>query len=84
MGGGEKIPVTLKVKPENVWLAKRELGPQAVWNMGKDRVSITVSNPDSFIRWAAAHCDQVRVEKPEEMTRQVESRLQQVLKLYKP
>ena len=82
MGGGENVPVTLKVNLDNAWLVKRELGLQAVWNKGTDRVSITVSNPDPFIRWAAAHCDQVRVEAPREMARQVEVRLQSVLKLY--
>jgi len=83
LGGGLVVPVTLKVKPENVWLVKKELGPQAVWNKGADRVGLKVSNPDPFIRWAAAHCDQVRVEKPEEMSRQVALRLKQVLKIYK-
>jgi len=82
MGGGLVVPVILKVNPESAWLVKRELGQPAVWNKGKDLVSTMVSNPDPFIRWAAAHCDQVRVEAPKEMARQVAARLQQVLKIY--
>jgi len=83
MGGGKAVPVTLKVDPDSVWLAKRELGSQAAWNKETNRIKITVSNPDPFIRWAAANCDRVRVEQPQEMAKQVEARLQQVLKMYK-
>lgn len=83
LGGGQAVPVVLKENPDSGWLARRELGSRAVWNRETNRINITVSNPDPFIRWAAAHCDQVRVEKPEEMARQVAARLQQVLKMYK-
>ena len=84
MGGGGKVAVTMKVDTQNAWLVKKELGSQAVWNKGADRVTIAVSNPDPFIRWAAAHCDRARVETPREMAKQVADRLQQVLNLYKP
>lgn len=83
LGGSEAFPVTLKVNPDSGWLARRELGSQAVWNKETGLIKITVSNPDPFIRWAAANCDRVRVEQPQEMARQVAARLQQTLKMYK-
>ncbi|MBI4727324.1 WYL domain-containing protein [candidate division TA06 bacterium] len=84
LGGGQAVPVTLKVNPDSGWLARRELGSQAVWDKETNRIKISVSNPAPFIRWAAANCDRARVEQPEEIARQVSARLQSVLKLYKP
>jgi proteasome accessory factor B len=84
LGGGLPVPVTVTISKDNGWLARRELGSQAVWDKEAGRIKLTISNPDPFIRWAAANCDRVRVEQPREMARQVEARLQQVLKLYKP
>ncbi|MDI6740243.1 MAG: WYL domain-containing protein, partial [Candidatus Edwardsbacteria bacterium] len=79
---GPEQTVTLKVPPERRWLVKHELQDSADWDEKKGVATMTVRNPDPFVRWACANWDRARIAAPKELAQLVEQQVERVRALY--